>query len=587
MATRKSSITAELKLTGQATFKSGLKDIEGAAANTSKKLSVLGNEGFGSKRQFTVAEERHRAHRRVIERQEKESAARIAAYEKAGIRMGGRGGAAGGRFNAAAGGTRNAGMAYNFAQDYIQGGGIRGIANNIPQMAEALIGSPAFAAITATALAAAAAGWTGFQLYQSTGSRFEEGAGNRYATNKAAGNKVSRQRAQDEAMQKAGLRGDNASAFQSGYGKNIDGDISRLGAGADAASAQREHAAEMRRIEIEGIEDPSAKAVAAAEEEKRVLDENLKARRQQAEEVMRIAAAEKEASEAKFRDMRQEIQLMKGISLKREELERKAQIEKEIGGVKIRAAEAQERAAKAGQGIEDLKSLEKATESKKKEIDAGLAAKQKEIKRERDASEAEGRQAWNQTRDEFANRKKEADKQIAEEKKNRESTINAHNEDFAMSRMSPRKRAKAEEARALKNDTDELIKQGIDPETAKRMAGEKASMRKPDNGRIKGAGYKGDDSKRRSGLGSASYDGLAGLAAMQDDMVSPSAPEGRKRIKGAGSKKEAGDQEKQQGDSAKGIWNQILAGLKSVEKAVRDTGPSSNDRAKPISTTNR
>ncbi len=597
MANRKSSITAELRLTGQAAFKSGLKDIEGAAGRTGKALMAVKPITFDgganqARTQFARMEEHQRAHHRVLQRQAKENAARVAALGPTGK------GASGGR-DGAGSGVRRLSMAYNFGQDFLQGGGLRGIANNIPQIVEEIAASPQLKGIMLTAGAAAAAaaatglaGKLGYDLYQNTGSRFDEKANKRYFTNKEEADKKKAERDREQSLKSAGTRGDAASTNQAGYGSFIDSGIDQHERRSSQLSEIQQQESALRRARIDGIEDPAERARATAEEEKRTLDQSVTLNRQKAQEVMRLAHAEQAAAEARYKAIRQELDAQTNASRTPQEITRRIELEKELIGLQTRLTTARERANNAGQGIEDSDSQAKSAQIQKKTIDEKLKIDLDGQTKQKEEDERAGRLEQARQIGEVQQMKRKADTELAEKEKARQVTRDELSGDVAMSKMSPRKRAKAEEARAVKEDTDEFLKQGFSKKEAEQMASDRATLRKPETpGRTRGAGYGKKDSDRATGLGSSSFDGLAGLAAMQpgaDPLATPPQQQERKRITGAGRDK---SKEKDKDDTTQStgasIGAQIIARLQSLEKAVRDTGPNHNERGKPIATGSR
>ena len=172
---------------------------------------------------------------------------------------------------------------------------------------------------------------------------------------------------------------------------------------------------------------------------------------------------------------------------------------------------------------------------------------------------------------------------------------------------SSRKLNKIEKNNRLATEEDRLIKDGATPEQAKETASRRIEAEdriKQDEDRasmglrprIRGAG-RGKE-KSESGLGSERYTGLInettafkGLDSYDEMQPDPAAIEAKKEamrtIKGAGHK-----EPKQKGDApaSSGVGGDVaklITAMQSVEKAVRDIGPSRNDKAKPISTTAR
>ncbi len=171
---------------------------------------------------------------------------------------------------------------------------------------------------------------------------------------------------------------------------------------------------------------------------------------------------------------------------------------------------------------------------------------------------------------------------------------------------SPRKMKKLEKNQRLSEERERLEKQGMNPDAAKAQATrkvdaedrisqdeERAAMGlRP---RIRGAG-RGKKDTRASGLnyldghdmGDPEFKGLEKYDAMQPD---PDAAEAKqkdlsRKIQGAGRDK-AKIAERDKPSDGVGGASQVIAALQRIEKAVRDTGPASNERGKPLSSVNR
>lgn len=175
--------------------------------------------------------------------------------------------------------------------------------------------------------------------------------------------------------------------------------------------------------------------------------------------------------------------------------------------------------------------------------------------------------------------------------------------------MSDRRFKKLQKGNRLAEEEERLVKDGVPLDEAKKLASRKveaedriqqdqdrASMGlRP---RIRGSGYKGDDAKRRRGIGSSSYEGLESLRAMnprrddEDPMALPAQAQERRTIRGAGAAPKTKDQQNGSGVAA-GIQSMaaelktVTNELRGLRQDVKANAPGPNERGKPISSTSR
>ncbi len=581
MATRKSQIIAELKLQGQAAFKTGLTDVGKSAKKLGSDLQAIRPITFDgganqAKKSWALTEEHQRAHHRVLERQAKANKARMEA-------MGGTSGiggkpAAGGR-----GGAYGLGVAYNFVQDAAQGG-VAGIANNIPQIVELVAKSPALkiasASIATIALSTYAA-YEGINLYKNTGDRQLSTAGDRYATNKMAANSVNSARDAAKARGQAGIRGDNESARQAGFSQVINSEIANKERLAGYAEEERKAASELKQERISAIEDPLQRERESAAEQIALSSANIKASKDLLREKMRIADVEQKSVETQYRAIRNELNSQSSASKTPAELNREIELNKTLVGVQVRLNEARARSNDAAKGMDEIKQQEKLLEIERQRLQVREQAAEKQ--KEQDMKE--GLNAFDTTYRDFRRQKIEADRKLADDQKEKDKTANearqSLKDDQARAKMSPRKLQKFEDAQKLKSETESLIKQGVPKAEAEQMAKDRMALDKPRvPGRIRGAGYGQKDNAPR-GLGSTSFTGLDALEDMQ-----PTAP--NRRVQGAGRDKTKQAEEKQkQGSPDQSLMQVFVRKIDELKAVITSNGPSRNDRSKPISTTNR
>lgn len=578
MSSRKSQIVAELKLQGQAAFKSGLTDVGKSAKSLGKELQAIRPITFDgganqAKRAWELTEAHQRAHHRVLQRQAKENQARMAALGS------GSGGASGGR-----GGAYGLGVAYNFVQDAAQGG-VAGIANNIPQVIEMVAKSPALKLVGAAAAAFAAsayAAYEGVNLYQNTGDRQLSKAGDNYARSKAAADSVTFAREAAKAREQAGVKGDNESARQAGFGQVINTEIAGKERRAGFAEEERRALSELRMERINAIEDPLERERAAAQEQIANSAANLKASKDLLAEKMRISDVEQKAVETQYKAIRNELNSQSSASKTPAELNREIELNKTLVGVQIRLNEARARANESAKGMDEIKQQEKLLEIERQRLDL----KVKEAEKRKEQETKEGLNAYDTTYRDFRRMKIEADRKLADDRKEKDKTADEARQqlkdDQTRAKLSPRKLQKFEDAQKLKADTEDLVSRGVPRKEAEEMAQQRQALDKSTRSprRIKGAGYGRKDTAPR-GLGTTAFTGLDELADMQ-----PSAP--TRRIQGAGRDKAKQSEEKQkQGSPDQSLMQVFVKKIDELKAAIDRNGPSRNDRAKPISQTNR
>jgi hypothetical protein len=587
MANRTSSITAALKLSGQAEFKSGLSQI-GMEANklgkTLREMKPITFDGGANqaKKAWALTEEHQRAHHRVMERQAKLNKGRMEA-----LGLGGAGGSGGTRARGGGGGSSyGLGVGYNAIQDLVQGGPAA-IANNIPQIVEMVSKSPKLQKGLAGAAAFTAIAWgvkSVMDAYETHGSvtaesrRMDEGR--------------AKVRYQFQAVEQSNrvAEGQITGASQAKRIAEIDAH-SRKVRNAD----DQEHQASLRKMgmletlrlekistgvdEVKVIKETAASQIAFIDNQTKI-EENYSntAMRLAEERKTQVIQLAKEAEAELFAI--QQGNRRAGTSASDEELVRQAELEKTAPAMQARADAAKQeydaavaRVAAAKEEREtakiskDLIKLKEESDLKSARAAETAANNQRELNRFQtrvNAIQEEGRRQY--------------DREQAE--KTRTETTTDLTEREKMSKMSPRALSKYQEKKRIKASTDEFIKQGFSPDEAEKMAGRENQLAKDNDPsrpkRIRGAGYAGGRGEAMGGLGSATYGGLEDLESMQP----PSGRE-RKTISGAGSR----DKEKKSGvnDKPDNLYQVMVKGFAEVVKAVRDTGPNATERAKPSS----
>ena len=589
MANRTSSITAELKLSGQAGFRSGLR----SAADDARKLgqalsSAVPAPDIAKTQAFQDVQYRKKNAENLtkyLEEQEKKRADvairennRVAVAERRMQMSGGRPGYGhlsgtmyqGGKMDASQAGPKGRGnayglgVAYNAIQDLAQGGPAA-IANNIPQIAELASKSPALKK-------AGKLGLIGAVGYDAT-IGFDEALSKRNIQNAA-----------DMDMKSTGSR---VAGGQAGANQLESLRVAGLGGQAEGRRLQDKEreiqlSDEAKMARIQEIEDPAERLKKAAEEEVRVLEETNKRYIERTTESYKSAAAEQAAAEQRKNALLEEIKLIneKSTQFTQADFNQRAFLEGQLPAAEeaLNAAKSKSEGAIANMG--DANASVKAVEQQKKNIEDGAKAQLKAIDKEKELIEAEGRMNQHNEQVKYKLMRDQAMENIKEGEKDRQKTRDALSSDEALSNMSPRKRAKAEKELRKAAEIEELQTQGKFSKkeatslVERRMKLEEANdPSKPK--RIRGAGYGRSDSGM-GGLGSETYGGLEGLESLQ-----PAASKDRKAIKGAGAK------EKKSGsnDGPDNLYQIMAKGFADVVKSIRDTGPNATERAKPTSTT--
>ena len=599
MANRTSSITAELKLSGQAGFRSGLR----SAADDARKLGQALSSAVPAPDIAKTAAYQDIQYRKknaenltkYLEEQEKKRADvairennRVAVAERRMQMSGGRPGCGhlsgtmyqGGRMDASQAGPKgrnNAyglGVAYNAVQDLAQGG-VTAIANNVPQIVELASKSPALKK----------AGQVGSLL----------GVG--YVVKKLFDYGYSRTFGFDETLLKRNIQnaadmdmkstGSRMAGGRAGANQLESLRVAGLGGQAEGRRLQDKEreiqlSDEAKMARIQEIEDPAERLKKAAEEEARVLEETNKRYIERTTESYKSAAAEQAAAEQRKNALLEEIKLIneKSTEFTQADFNQRAFLEGQLPAAEeaLNAAKSKSEGAIANMG--DANASVGAVEQQKKNIKDGLDAQLKAIDKEKELIEAEGRMNQHNEQVKYKLMRDQAMENIKEGEKDRQKTRDALSSDEALSNMSPRKRAKAEKELRKAAEIEELQTQGKFSKkeatslVERRMKLEEANdPSKPK--RIRGAGYGRSDSGM-GGLGSETYGGLEGLEALQP----PSGRE-RKTISGAGSK----DKEKKSGvnDKPDNLYQVMVKGFADVVKSIRDTGPNAAERAKPTS----
>jgi len=597
MSNKKSSIEAQLKLSGLAAFRSGLGQIGTDARKVGEAMRSAIPAPDITKTQVYRDNEYRKQNAanltRYLGEQEKKRADiaikeqnRIALESRRIQMSGGRSGYGhlsgtmyqGGKMDVSQVGKSGRsrayglGVGYNAIQDAVQGGPAA-VANNVPQILELLGESPKLMA-AAKLGAIALAGYAANKLFQSGWDNtfgFDESIAKRNIQNrKAMDMNAAPYRASGEAV---------------GARDNENLRVSGLSGGAESRRlTSKEREIELvnqgKLARIEAIEDPAERAKKAAEEEARIVEEAHQRNLQRTKDEWNLAAAEQAAAEERKNALVDEIKLIneKATTFKQADFDRRAFLEGQLPAASESLNAARGRSETAIANMGNATGAGGAIAAQKENIQAGLKAQLEVINKQRELIEAEGRMNQHNEQVDFKRMAAQARLNLKEQEKERQTIRDELSNDEALANMSPRKRAKAEEAQRLAANIKELNAQGIHGKEAEDMAGRRMKLSNDADPskkkRIRGAGYGGGGGSDFGGLGSATYGGLDDLAAMQ-----PAASRERKTIKGAGAK------EKKSGsnDNPDNLYQVMVKGFAEVVKAVRDTGPNATDRAKPSS----
>ena len=627
MSSRKSSITAEVKVAGLAKFKSDLGGVGTAAKKAGKEISSIRPPDLAMTPVYQYWEARKRGERMLTAaiKTEADKRAKIiressmplsGSRSQPGMMAGGGGGGGNGRGIGSAYGLS---VGYNFAQDLAQGG-IAGVANNIPQVIELVGNSPklksllvAGAGVASAAISSALAVFSYKKnVYDVSGQGFVNEVDRRQIAAQALSRSAQYRRENAATIAGAETRGASvATSYQEAGLK------ARKEADTAANLASREEAIVEAKFRVamasaESIQDEIIRNETIAKLERERIEEVYQAKLKSIEKEDAIirneyyTAAEKAAAlqkgfnakpagiltpeeSADYRVLeigleaarvREEEgkQLLAQINLAKENHLATRQIidaEKELISIRERANLT---TISAAWSAEREAEHEKKIEDDRKKEEEQIASKEKRF--QEDQQKAENQIDFDQRERDLADWTK------ANQQK-RDDEVKALEEEEAIAKMSPRKLEKYQKEQSRMKEEKRLVEEvGLSPEQAKEMAKRRENLQTPRNGRIRGAGFKGSKDERYTGVENAGFNDVATLNAERlDAMVKPPSP---RTIKGAGAK-----EPKQKDDGAKpstgvgGDIAKLIAATERVEKAVLSIGPSSNDRAKPLSTSTR
>jgi len=582
MANRKSSITAELKLAGQAQFKSGLAQIgaEGSKlGKTLREIKVISFDGGANqaKKAFELTEAHQRAHHRVLERQAKVNQARMDA-----LGPGGMGGGKTGRGN-----SYGLAVGYNAIQDLVQGGPAA-LANNIPQIIEMVAKSPMLK-VLGVAAAAAAAGYGLVKVAQYAYSETDAGNADISAKNYAKGraeadrkkfereNKMSAQKSKDIAA--AGRQN------QENFGGVINQEIAQVNQNYQLGEGPAIVAEKLQATKLKGIKNDEERVNKLADQEKQAVQAAYDRNSMRINKILQVAAQEEANAKLEYDQLKADLESIPQTAKTQQDMNRELEANEKMIGVKKRMEDSISRMAKVQEDYNEVKQQGIEIELKQAEIDQQrkndldeLADKNKQL--EDAETERYIRNLDNEIKQQEADRKKKAKakEKAADEEKDRQSIRDRLTGEEELLNMSPRKRAKAERELKKTKDIEELQKKGFSPTEAASMAERGIKLEEANDPsrsrRIRGAGYGRDD---------ASRDRRTTFSALEDlEAFQPVTGKERKTIKGAGNK----DEDKKSGtnDRPETPVDSIVQGLARVEKAIREGNPNATERGKPTST---
>lgn len=585
MASRKSSITAELNLSGQAKFKSGLSQI-GMEANklgkTLREMKPITFDGGANqaKKAWALTEEHQRAHHRVMERQAKVNQARMEA-------LGPMGGVKSGRAKGGGGGSSyGLGVGYNAIQDLIQGGPAA-IANNIPQIIELVAKSPMLK-VLGVAAAAAAAGYGMVKVAQYAYSETDAGnegiSAKNYAKGRAEADRKKFEREKKEADTRSTAIAAAGRQTQESFGGVIDQEVGQIGRNYQLGEGSAIVAEKLQRTKLKGIKDDEQRINALADQEKQAVQAAYDRNNRRINQILQVAAKEEADARRAYQEADSTLQGLTKGALTPQDMRIKEQMEEKMIGIQKRMKDAQDRLTQAQEDSNQVKQQGVEISGKQAEIDEqrknDLADLTDETKRlaaaeyERFSNEFDAEQ-----KRQVAAKKKEekAQKKAADEEKDRQSIRDRLTGEEELLNMSPRKRAKAERELKKTKDIEELQKKGFGPAEAASMAERGIKLEEANDPskpkRIRGAGFGRDDASRDR---RTTFGALDALEAFQ-----PATGKERKTIKGAGNK----DEDKKSGtnDRPETPVDSIVQGLAKVEKAIREGNPNATERGRPTS----
>ena len=586
MASRKSSITAELKLAGQAQFKSGLAQIgaEGSKlGKTLREIKVISFDGGvnQAKKAFELTEAHQRAHHRVLERQAKVNQARMDA-------LGPMGGAKSGRARGGGGGSSyGLGVGYNAIQDLIQGGPAA-IANNIPQIIELVAKSPMLK-VLGVAAAAAAAGYGLVKVAQYAYSESDAGnadiSAKNYAKGRAEADKRKFDREQKLADEKSTAIAAAGRQTQENFGGAIDQEIGQENRNYQIGEGQAIVAEKLQRTKLKGIKDEEERINALAEQEKRAVRAAYERNAQRIHKILQVAAQEEANAKQEYDEAKATLDGLTSAAKNQQDERIQEQMKEKMIGITKRMEDSTARMAKVQEDYNEVKQQGVEVDGKQAEIDEqrknDLSDLTDETKRLTAAEYERWSNEWDaeQKRQAAAKKKEEkAQKKTADEEKDRQSIRDRLTGEEELLNMSPRKRAKAERELKKTKAIEELQKKGFGPAEAASMAERGIKLEEANDPskpkRIRGAGFGRDDSSRDR---RTTFGALDALEAFQ-----PATGKERKTIKGAGNK----DEDKKSGTNDKPVTSTdaIVQGLAKVETAIREGNPNATERGKPTST---
>jgi len=588
MANRTSSITAALKLSGQAEFKSGLSQI-GMEANklgkTLREMKPITFDGGANqaKKAWALTEEHQRAHHRVMERQAKLNKGRMEA-----LGLGGMGSAGSTRARGGGGGSSyGLGVGYNAIQDLVQGGPAA-IANNIPQII-ALVAKSPMLKVLGVAAAAAAAGYGLVKVaqyaYSETDAGNEDISAKNYAKGRAEADRKKFERENKMSAQKSKDIAAAGRQTQENFGGVVNQEIAQVNQNYQLGEGPAIVAEKLQATKLKGIKNDEERVNKLADQEKQAVQAAYDRNSMRINKILQVAAQEEANAKLEYDQLKADLESIPQTAKTQQDMNRELEANEKMIGVKKRMEDSISRMAKVQEDYNEVKQQGIEVELKQAEIDQQrkndldeLADKNKQL--EDAETEKYIRNLDNEIKQQEADRKKKAKakEKAADEEKDRQSIRDRLTGEEELLNMSPRKRAKAERELKKTKAIEELQKKGFGPEEAASMAERGIKLEEANDPsrsrRIRGAGFGRDD---------ASRDRRTTFSALEDlEAFQPVTGKERKTIKGAGNK----DQDKKSGtnDKPESAADAIVQGLAKVEKAIREGNPNATERGRPTST---
>lgn len=608
MANRKSSITAELNLSGQAGFRSGLRSAAdearklGAALRSAvpapdiTKTQVFKDNEYRKKNAanltaYLEGEEKKRADAAIKENN------RIAIAERKSRMVGGQrfdhlqgtmfeGGRGGQSGKAGRGNAYGVGVAYNAIQDMVQGGPAA-IANNIPQIIELVAKSPMLK-VLGVAAAAAAAGYGLVKVaqyaYSETDAGNEDISAKNYAKGRAEADRKKFERENKMSAQKSKDIAAAGRQTQENFGGVINQEIAQVNQNYQLGEGPAIVAEKLQATKLKGIKDDEERVNALAEQEKQAVRAAYERNAQRIHKILQVAAQEEVNAKSEYDQLKADKATIPQSAKTQQDMNRELEIDEKMIGVKKRMDDSIATMARVQEDYNEVKQQGIEVELKQAEIDEqrknDLADLTDETKRLAAAEYERFSNEWDaeQKRQAAAKKKEEkAQKKAADEEKDRQSIRDRLTGEEELLNMSPRKRAKAERELKKTKAIEELQKKGFGPAEAASMAERGIKLEEANDQsrpkRIRGAGFGRDD---------ASRDRRTTFSALEDlEAFQPVTGKERKTIKGAGSK----DEDKKSGtnDKPESSTDPIVQGLARVEKAIREGNPNATERGRPTS----